>query len=110
MSIGDIIWRGCVVAMVGSLIAMQLIILQRSHGASASRPALGTEEIAVRIAVATAASVVLVMVFGLVIGLFDPNVDNEKIFPILSDGFKTSLGALIVMMSGIVKGRAGREP
>lgn len=51
--------------------------------------------------VATTLGLVLVAVIGvLLIGLFNPAVDNDKIFAILGPGFQTVIGAFVGVLSG----------
>lgn len=44
---------------------------------------------------------VLAMIFTLLAGLFDPKVDNDKIFAILGPSYQTIIGCLVGMMGGL---------
>ena len=45
--------------------------------------------------------VVCSMVFTLMIGLFDENVDNTEIFKLISPAFQTVVGGFIGLLAGI---------
>ncbi len=49
------------------------------------------------------ASMIVVMVFALVVGLFVPNnvVDNKDIFPIIGPAFNTVIGAFVGLLGGL---------
>ena len=50
---------------------------------------------------ATLCVVVLGMVSGLLIGLFDEKVDNNKIFEMISPAFQTVIGGFIGLLAGV---------
>ena len=52
---------------------------------------------------ATTLGLVLVAVIGVLLaGLFNPIVDNDKIFAILGPAFQTIVGAFVGILSGMV--------
>ena len=50
---------------------------------------------------ATLCLVVIGMVTGLLIGLFDEKVDNNKIFEMISPAFQTVVGGFIGLLAGV---------
>lgn len=50
---------------------------------------------------ATLCLVVVGMVTGLLIGLFDEKVDNNKIFEMISPAFQTVVGGFIGLLAGV---------
>jgi hypothetical protein len=55
-----------------------------------------------RLVTGTLSAVIICVVVALLIGLFNPKVDNDKIFPIISHAFDTIVG----VFCGILGGRA----
>lgn len=55
-----------------------------------------------RIVVSVLAGVIVIVVLVLLIGLFSPRVDNNKIFEILTPGFQTVLGGFVAILSGLM--------
>ena len=49
----------------------------------------------------TLAVILLSMVITMLIGLFDPKVDNTKIFEIVGPAFQTIVGGFIGLITGI---------
>lgn len=52
------------------------------------------------------AAVLIPMNIVLLIGLFDPKVDNDKIFAIIGPSYNTVVGAFVGILSGFVLGKA----
>ncbi len=52
------------------------------------------------IVVGVLAAVIVSVIAVLLIGLFDHNVDNEKIFAILGPAFQTVIGCFVGVLSG----------
>jgi undecaprenyl pyrophosphate phosphatase UppP len=50
---------------------------------------------------ATLCVVIIGMVSGLLIGLFDEKVDNNKIFEMISPAFQTIVGGFIGLLAGV---------
>ncbi len=46
------------------------------------------------------ASVMLAVIAVLLIGLFDPRVDNDKVFAILGPAFQTVVGCFVGLLAG----------
>ena len=61
------------------------------------------------VAIYTLALVMLAMVFTLLIGLFDEQVNNDKVFDVLSPAFSTIVGALVGLLGGLRLARASEE-
>ena len=53
------------------------------------------------IATITLSSILVAMVFGMMIGLFDEKVDNNKIFEAVLPAFQTIVGGFIGLITGI---------
>lgn len=53
------------------------------------------------IATVTLSTILLGMVFGMMIGLFDEKVDNNKIFEAVLPAFQTIVGGFIGLITGI---------
>lgn len=49
----------------------------------------------------TLCTVILCMVATLMVGLFDPLVDNAEIFKLISPAFQTVIGGFIGLLAGI---------
>jgi len=49
----------------------------------------------------TLCMVILAMVITLMVGLFDPNVDNTEIFKLIGPAFQTVIGGFIGLLAGI---------
>jgi hypothetical protein len=62
-----------------------------------------------RVVVVTLAAVIVCVVAALLVGLFDPRVDNDKIFPIVGHAFDTITGAFVGILSGLVMGKQSRK-
>ena len=45
--------------------------------------------------------VVMAMVAGMLLGLFNPLVDNNKIFELVSPAFQTIIGGFIGLLAGV---------
>ena len=45
--------------------------------------------------------IVIGMVGALIIGLFDPSINNDKIFEIIAPAFQTVIGGFIGLITGI---------
>jgi hypothetical protein len=56
-----------------------------------------------RVAVGTLASIILIVIAALMIGLFLPNsiIDNNMIFPIIGPAFNTVIGAFVGLLGGL---------
>lgn len=62
-----------------------------------------TDRQVVYVIVAATLGLVLVAVIGVLLaGLFNPLVDNDKIFAILGPAFQTIVGAFVGILSGMV--------
>jgi hypothetical protein len=48
-------------------------------------------------------------VFVLLAGLFDPQVNNDKIFEVLGPAFSTIVGALVGLLGGLRLARASED-
>lgn len=55
----------------------------------------------VRLAAVVLAIVIVAMVGTLLIGLFEPKVDNDKIFGILGPSFSTIIGVFVGVLGGM---------
>lgn len=53
---------------------------------------------------------VLVMVLALVFGLWFDNIDNAKIFKLISPAFQTIIGGFIGLLAGVKLSNADEEP
>lgn len=63
------------------------------------------------IVVATLAAVMAAVIAVLLIGLFDPRVDNDKIFAILGPAFQTIVGCFVgVLGSRALNGNGEKKP
>ena len=49
----------------------------------------------------TLCCIVIGMVGALIIGLFDPSINNDKIFEIIAPAFQTVIGGFIGLITGI---------
>jgi fumarate reductase subunit D len=65
-----------------------------------------------KVAVGSLASIMIVVVFVLLVGLFVPNtvIDNNEIFKILGPAFNTVIGAFVGLMGGITMSNKGKPP
>jgi H+/gluconate symporter-like permease len=59
------------------------------------------------IATSTLALILVAMVLALLVGLFDQQVDNNKIFEMLMPAFQTIVGGFIGLITGIKLGGNG---
>lgn len=59
--------------------------------------------------VATLCAIVLGMMFALMIGLFDPLVDNKEIFKIISPAFSGVVGGLLGFVGGLKVNAAKKD-
>ena len=57
-----------------------------------------------RVAIYTISFIAVSMVFVMLFGLFDPKVDNDKIFEVLVPAFQMILGALVGFLGGLKVG------
>ena len=57
------------------------------------------------IAVVSLASILISMVIVMLIGLFHENIDNNKVFEMLSPAFQTIVGGFIGLITGITIGQ-----
>ena len=57
-----------------------------------------------RVAIYTISFIAMSMVFVMLYGLFDPKVDNDKIFEVLVPAFQMILGALVGFLGGLKVG------
>lgn len=55
-----------------------------------------------RVVTVTLATVIVAVAIALLYGLYDPKIDNDKVFAIIGPAFNTVIGAFV----GIVAGRA----
>lgn len=55
-----------------------------------------------RVVVVTLSLIIVAMISAMIIGLFDPVVDNKEIFAIIGPAFQTVIGCFV----GILGGRA----
>lgn len=71
-----------------------------------------TVEFTIRIAVATLACVILVVIVAMVAGLFvsDNIVSNDKIFEIIGPAFNTVVGAFVGLLGGLSLNANARDP
>lgn len=71
-----------------------------------------TVEFTIRIAVATLACVILVVIVAMVAGLFvsDNLVSNDKIFEIIGPAFNTVVGAFVGLLGGLSLNANARDP
>jgi fumarate reductase subunit D len=65
-----------------------------------------------KVAVGSLASIMIVVVFVLLVGLFVPNtvIDNNEIFKILGPAFNTVIGAFVGLMGGITMSNKSKPP
>lgn len=63
----------------------------------------------IRLAALVLAAVVLAMVGTMLVGLFAPTVDNEKIFGILGPAFQMIVGCLVGLLGGLRAGTVSKE-
>lgn len=63
----------------------------------------------VLIAVSSLAIVMLSVVIAMMIGLFDPVVDNHEIFKVITPAFSMIVGTFGGLIGGIAIGRSGKE-
>ena len=61
---------------------------------------MNTDKIVMSVTV-TLCFVVAGMVGALLVGLFDPSINNEKIFEIIGPAFQTVIGGFIGLITGI---------
>jgi len=56
-----------------------------------------------KVAVGTLASIILIVIMALMVGLFLPNevIDNSMIFPIIGPAFNTVIGAFVGLLGGL---------
>ena len=59
-----------------------------------------------QVTVGTLACIVIAVVFVLMGGLFNPTVDNDKIFEIIGPAFSTVIGAFVGLLGGISLNKA----
>ena len=57
----------------------------------------------------TLAIILISMVITMLIGLFDPQVDNAKVFEIVGPAFQTIVGGFIGLITGIKIGSENAE-
>lgn len=71
-----------------------------------------TIEWVLRIAVATLATIILVVVLALVVALFVSNevVDNRQVFELIGPAFNTVIGAFVGLLGGLSVSRAMDKP
>jgi hypothetical protein len=60
----------------------------------------------IRVVIYTISFIALSMVFVMLFGLFDPKVDNDKIFEVLVPAFQMILGALVGFLGGLKVGNS----
>lgn len=60
----------------------------------------------IRTAAITLAVVIVGMVGVLLAGLFDPVVDNDKIFDVLTPSFQTVIGCFVGLLAGLTASRS----
>jgi len=58
----------------------------------------------IRVVIYTISFIAVSMVFVMLYGLFDPKVDNDKIFEVLVPAFQMILGALVGFLGGLKVG------
>jgi hypothetical protein len=59
------------------------------------------KEIIAMICAISLASVMIMMVLVSLVGLFDPRVDNNEIFKMITPAFNTIVGAMVGVIAGI---------
>lgn len=52
------------------------------------------------VVVLSLAAIMVAVVIVLLVGLFDPKVDNDKVFAIIGPAFQTVVGAFVGLLSG----------
>lgn len=52
------------------------------------------------IVVISLAAIMVAVVIVLLVGLFDPKVDNDKVFAVIGPAFQTVVGAFVGLLSG----------
>lgn len=54
-----------------------------------------------RVAVGALASIMMVVVIALLVGIFSPSVNNDDIFAIIGPAFNTVIGAFVGLLGGL---------
>jgi len=62
-----------------------------------------------KVTVGTLAIIVIAVVIVLMGGLFNPGVDNDKIFEIIGPAFSTVIGAFVGLLGGISLNKASAQ-
>ena len=62
-----------------------------------------------RVAIYTLAFIAVSMVGVMLYGLFDPKIDNNRVFEVLVPAFQMVLGAFVGFLGGIQVGRAQND-
>lgn len=58
-----------------------------------------------RVVVITLAAILVAVISVMLIGLFDPIVDNKEVFAIIGPAFQTVVGAFVGVLSSTYRGR-----
>ncbi len=66
--------------------------------------------IVVTVVVVSLAAVLIPMNVVLLIGLFEPKIDNAEIFKIVGPAYQTVVGAFVGILSGYVLGKSEVKP
>lgn len=72
-----------------------------------SRPTVDNQTFIVRVVVPTLAIVVVITMVTLLIGLFDPRVDNTEVFKIIGPAFSTVIGVFSGFLGGYALAKSG---
>lgn len=62
-----------------------------------------------KVTVGTLASITIAVVITLLAGLFDSNINNDKIFELIGPAFNTVIGAFVGLLGGLSINRGNRD-
>lgn len=66
---------------------------------------MDADTLVIRVTVLTLAAVLVAVIAAMLIGLFDPRVDNAEIFKILGPSFQTIVGVFVGILGGRAMGK-----